>query len=143
MANVSSIFPLLQAASAQAAATTKSGGSGSGTMGIIIQLAPFALLIVVFYFLVIRPQSKKQKETQKMLSGIKKGDKIITIGGVHGTVSSVKENSVIVKVDDNCKIEFLRSAVSTVVSREEASAEKTEKADKAESSPDVTEPDKK
>ena len=72
------------------------------------------VLVGVFYFLVIRPQSKKQKETEKMLKALKKGDSVVTIGGIHGVVSSTKEKTVIVKVDDNCKLEFLRSAIATV-----------------------------
>lgn len=116
-------IPFLQAESASA--------SGS-LMGTFI---PFALVIVIFYFFLIRPQNKKQKETEKMLKALKKGDKIITIGGIHGVISSVKDNTVIVKVDDNCKIEFNRSAISSVeLSDEEkakiAAEEAAKKADK-------------
>ncbi len=64
-----------------------------------------------------------------MIAALKKGDKIITIGGIHGTVSSTKEKTVIVKVDDNTKIEFLRSAISTVVTDK---AEKNSKKDTVE-----------
>ena len=86
-----SFIPFLQA-----------GGAGSmSTSGSLVgSLLPFLLIIVIFYLFLIRPQNKKQKETQKMLDALKKGDKVITIGGIHGTVSSVKENTVIVKVDD-------------------------------------------
>lgn len=125
MSFIASLLPLLQAAPAADKAATAS----SSPWGIVLQLAPFALLILVFYFLVLRPQNKKQKETKKMLESLKKGDKVVTIGGIHGTVSSVKENSVIVKVDDSCKIEFLRSAVSTVVSRDDSGSEKSDKSE--------------
>jgi preprotein translocase subunit YajC len=91
---------------------TEGGATGGGG---IMSFLPFILIIGVFYFLIIRPQNKKQKETQKMLSALKKGDKIVTVGGVHGTISSVKEQTVVVKVDDNVKMEFSRSAISTVV----------------------------
>jgi preprotein translocase subunit YajC len=102
---------------------------------------PFILIIAIFYFLIIRPQNKKQKETQKMLSALKKGDKVVTIGGIHGTISSVKESTVIVKVDDNYKIEFSRSAISSVVSVskeeiEDKADKSAEKADKTEKSAD-------
>ncbi len=97
-----SFIPFLQASSA----------STSGTLA--GSLLPFLLIIVIFYFFLIRPQNKKQKETQKMLDALKKGDKVITIGGIHGTVSSVKDNTVIVKVDENCKLEFNRTAISSV-----------------------------
>jgi preprotein translocase subunit YajC len=99
---------------------TGTGGAG----GIVGTFLPFALIIGIFYFLIIRPQNKKQKETQKMLSALKKGDKIVTIGGVHGVISTVRESSVVVKVDDNTKIEFSRSAIATVV--EASKAEKIE-----------------
>jgi len=89
-------------------------GSASTSSSMVGTLVPFLLIIVIFYFFLIRPQSKKQKETEKMLKALKKGDKVITIGGIHGTISSVKENTVVVKVDDDCKIEFNRSAISSV-----------------------------
>jgi preprotein translocase subunit YajC len=97
------------------------GAAPAGGMEQIVSFAPFILIIAIFYFLIIRPQNKKQKETQKMLSALKKGDRVVTVGGVHGTISSVKENSVVLKVDDNVKIEFSRSAVATVsvVAKEE------------------------
>lgn len=117
-------IPLLQAA------------PSASTSGALVQgVVPFVLIIVIFYFFLIRPQNKKQKETEKMLKALKKGDKVITIGGIHGVVSSVKDNTVIVKVDDNCKIEFNRTAISSVeLSDEEkaklAEAENAKKAEK-------------
>jgi preprotein translocase subunit YajC len=105
-------------------------GGGGGSSSFITTLIPFALIILVFYFLIIRPQNKKQKETQRMLGALKKGDKIVTIGGIHGVIQSVKESSVIVRVDENTKLEFSRSAISNVESA--AKAEKTEKAESIE-----------
>jgi preprotein translocase subunit YajC len=100
-------------------------GSNTGTPGSLVgTFLPFVLIIAIFYFLIIRPQNKKQKETQKMLSALKKGDRIVTIGGVHGVISTVRESSVVVKVDDNTKVEFSRSAIATVV--EASKAEKIE-----------------
>jgi len=93
-------------------AQTAAGGNSSGQM--IGTLVTFALIFVVMYFLIIRPQNKKQKEMQKMVDAIKKGDKVVTIGGIHGTVASVKEGSVVVKVDDDCKVEFSKSAIASV-----------------------------
>jgi preprotein translocase subunit YajC len=94
----------------------------------LLQFLPFVAIIAIFYFLIIRPQNKKQKETQRMLSALKKGDKIVTIGGIHGTIYTVKEHSVVVKVDENVKMEFSRSAISTVESAaKEERAEKTKK----------------
>jgi len=103
-----SFIPFLAIGAPQAAAS-----SGSGNM--LMTIAPFGLIILIFYFFMIRPQNKKQKETERMLSELKKGDKVISIGGIHGVVSSTKDKTVIVKVDDNTKLEFNRSAISTVV----------------------------
>ena len=100
-----SFVPFLQAAG--------SAGSASASAS-LLSFLPFILIFVILYFFMIRPQSKKQKETEKMINALKKGDKVITIGGIHGTVSSVKEKTVIVKVDDDCKIEFNRTAISSV-----------------------------
>ena len=75
----------------------------------------FALIFVIMYFFLIRPQNKKQKETEKMIAALKKGDKVVTIGGIHGTVASTKEKTVILKVEDGSKIEFNRTAISTVI----------------------------
>jgi preprotein translocase subunit YajC len=100
-------------------------GAGAGGAGNpIMTFLPFVLIIGIFYFLIIRPQNKKQKETQKMLAALKKGDRIVTIGGIHGVISTVRESSVVVKVDDNAKVEFSRSAIATVV--EAGKAEKIE-----------------
>ena len=99
-----------------------SAPSASGPMGILTSVVPFIAIIAIFYFFLIRPQNKKQKETEKMLSALKKGDKVVTIGGIHGVISSVKEKTVIVKIDDNCKVEFNRSAISGVESDKSAEA---------------------
>jgi len=92
-----------------------------------LQFVPFIAIIAIFYFLIIRPQNKKQKDTQRMLDALKKGDKVVTIGGIHGVIQSVKEHSVILKVDDTVRLEFSRSAISTV-----ESASKEEKSEKIE-----------
>jgi preprotein translocase subunit YajC len=106
-------------------------GDGATTGNPLISFLPFVVIIGIFYFLIIRPQNKKRKETEKMLSALKKGDKIVTIGGLHGTVQSVRDTTVIIKADDNVKLEFLRSAVSSIVT---ASKEKIEEKDDSEES---------
>ncbi|GHV06303.1 hypothetical protein FACS189485_14600 [Spirochaetia bacterium] len=116
------------------AAPQGADGAAPGAGSFVTSLIPFAAIIGIFYFLIIRPQNKKQKETQRMLSALKKGDKIVTIGGIHGTIQTVKEHSVVVKVDENVKMEFSRSAISTV-----ESVAKEEKAEKAEKIEDKTE----
>jgi preprotein translocase subunit YajC len=111
-------------------------GEAAGPASFISSIIPFAAIILIFYFLIIRPQNKKRKETEKMLSTLKKGDKVVTIGGIHGTVQSVKDTTVIVKVDDNVKVEFLRSAVSSVVtaSKEEKTEDRSEEKSEDQSS---------
>jgi len=90
------------------------GGSAVNPMGMLI---PYALIFAVFYFLVIKPQKDKQKEHQAMLSDIKKNDEIVTSGGIHGTVVNTKEATLVVRIDDNVKIEIDRSAVIRVVKK--------------------------
>jgi preprotein translocase subunit YajC len=99
--------------------STGAAGTGGGGAQLVTMLVTFGLIIVVFYFLVIRPQNKKQKEAKKMLEGIRKGDRVVTIGGMHGYVESVKEDAVVLKVDDNVKVKFSKSAISTVLERKE------------------------
>ena len=124
MTGISNLLPLLLGAPESSGA----GGAASGGGGtqLITMLVTFGLIIVVFYFLVIRPQNKKQKDAKKMLESIRKGDKVVTIGGVHGYVDSVKDNEVLVKVDDNVKIKFSKSAISQVLERKEESGETKE-----------------
>ncbi|MCF6334900.1 MAG: preprotein translocase subunit YajC [Spirochaetales bacterium] len=107
MANLFTKLPLLLGSPASGTA----GGSGS----MVTTFVTFGLVILIFYFLIIRPQNKKQKETKRMLSALKKGDKVVSIGGIHGTVVAVKEQTTVVKVDDNIKLEFSKSAISSVV----------------------------
>ena len=97
-------------------------------------LLPLILIIGIMYFLMIRPQNKKQKELQKMLDALQKGDKVVTIGGIRGTIASVKKdsNTVVIKVDDNVKIEFNRSAVASLVSEKSPKKVEASEASKGE-----------
>ena len=101
--------------------------TGSQTL---MSVVPFVLIIAIFYFFIIRPQNKKQKETQKMIDALKRGDKVVTIGGIHGVVTSTKEKTVILKVDDNVKIEVNRSAVAGV-EKESVPSKSEKKADES------------
>ena len=112
--------------------TVGAAGSASSTSQLVSTFVPFVLIIAIFYFFLIRSQNKKQKETEKMINALKKGDKIVTIGGIHGVVSSTKEKTVIVKVDDNCKIEFSRSAIAGVESDKPAETKKAAEASESE-----------
>lgn len=98
------------------------GGAASSSGSMMTTFVTFGLIIVIFYFLIIRPQKKRDKDTKQMLASIKKGDKVVSIGGIHGTVVVVKETSVVVKVDDNTRLEFSRSAISSIVNRKAETA---------------------
>ena len=77
---------------------------------------PIILMFLLFYFMLIRPQQKRQSEHEKMLKELKKGDKIVTSGGIIGTVVGVKEKDIVVKVgEEGVKLELIRSAVSQVL----------------------------
>ena len=78
---------------------------------------PLILIFAIFYFLLIRPQQKRQRELQKMISQLKKGDRVITTGGIYGTIASIKEKSILLKVDENTKIEVAKSAIAGVVEK--------------------------
>ena len=99
------------------------GSTGSGGGSFVTTIITFGLVILIFYFLIIRPQSRKQKETKRMLAAVKKGDRVVTVGGIRGTVMSVKDETVVLKVDDTTKMEFSKSALSNILSAEEVKKE--------------------
>jgi len=81
----------------------------------LLSFLPIILMFGVFYLLLIRPQSKRQKDAEKMRAGVKKGDHVITSGGIHGTVEGVKDNDVLlIKTATDTKLHVGRSAVTTV-----------------------------
>ncbi|MFA5513943.1 MAG: preprotein translocase subunit YajC [Sphaerochaetaceae bacterium] len=101
-----------------------SGGSASGG-SMTTTFITFGLIILIFYFLIIRPQKKRDKDAKDMLASMKKGDKVVTIGGIRGTIVNVKETTVVLKVDDNTKIEFSKNAVGQILDKKaEAASEK-------------------
>lgn len=79
-----------------------------------IQLLPLVFFLFVFYFLLIRPQQKKQKEHKMMIDGVKKNDEIVTVGGVHGTVVNIKEKTFILRIDDNAKMEIDKVSIAYI-----------------------------
>ncbi len=87
---------------------SQSPGGGSSLAGMI----PFVLIIFIIYFMMIRPQSKKAKQHSQMLAELKKGDKIVTIGGIFGVVLEVREKTFLVKVSNNTDMEFLKSSIA-------------------------------
>jgi len=88
------------------------GEAGGGSM--ISTLIMFGAIFAIFYFMIIRPQQKKAKEREKMLSEIQKGDKIVTGGGIHGTVAGLDEKTCLIDVGNNIKIKFERSAIASI-----------------------------
>ena len=100
---------------AYAAAAPPQGAQGpSGGMQTLAQFLPIILIFGVYYFLLIRPQQKKQKETKEMLESIKKGDKAITTGGMHGVVVALSENTVTLKIADKVSVVFQRNTITAL-----------------------------
>ena len=136
---LSMIYALGQSTASSAAIDGTEATAATGSMW--PTLIMFGAVILIFYFLIIRPQKKRDKEAKDMLAAIKKGDKIVTIGGIRGTVAIVKESTIIVKVDDNTRIEFSKSAISAVLNKkEETAAEKPSKKAKEEKIEKVEKP---
>ena len=80
----------------------------------LIQLIPFAIMGVIFYFIVFQPEKKRQAAHKEKLSKLQKNDQVVTSGGIHGTIVNVKTDTVIVRVDDNVKLEVDREAITSV-----------------------------
>ncbi len=90
----------------------------------ISTLVMFALIIGIFYFMIIRPQSKQRKEREKMLGGVKKGDKVITAGGIHGSVAGTDDKVILVEIADNVKVKMDRTAITAVLREAEPETKK-------------------
>ncbi len=84
-----------------------------------LPIIPYFLIFLIFYFLVIKPQRDKQRQHKDMLKNLKKNDEVVTAAGIHGTVALVKETTVMLRVDDNVKIEFDKEAVVSVTKAKE------------------------
>lgn len=97
--------------------------SGFGAYGMWIMIA---LMVVVFYFLLIRPQRKKAAQHDEMVTQLKKGDEVVTIGGIHGVIKRIEEDSIVLEVDKGVKITFARSAISRSVTEPEPEEEEEE-----------------
>ncbi|MCK7519172.1 MAG: preprotein translocase subunit YajC [Ignavibacteriales bacterium] len=88
---------------------------------LISTLVMFGAIFLIFYFMIIRPQQKRAKEREKMLSNMQKGDKVITSGGLHGTIAGLEEKTVLLQVGDNVKMKFEKSAIASIVTSKEIS----------------------
>jgi preprotein translocase subunit YajC len=102
---------MLHALLAQAQSPAPTGPGGG--IGFFV---PFIFIFIIMYFVMFRPQKKRQEQQQKLITALKTGDRVVTNGGIHGLISNVKETTVIVKVADNVKIEMEKSAITTVLS---------------------------
>ena len=103
------MFQLL--AQAQPAASAPAPGPGGG----IISFVPFIFIFIIMYFMLFRPQKKRQQEQQRLVAALKTGDKVVTNAGIHGLIANVKDTTVMLKVADNVKIEVEKSAVTNVL----------------------------
>jgi preprotein translocase subunit YajC len=100
---------------AHAMGPAQPGGAGQGGPGGLIgSLVPLVLIFVIFYFLLIRPQQKKAKEHKSMIDNLKKGDKIITSGGIYGVIEAVGANTVTVKIGENVKVKLGKAYVAAL-----------------------------
>ena len=97
-------------------ALLQAGGTGT----FLVQILPIAAIFLVFYFIVIAPANKQRRKTQEMLGSIKKGDRVVTQGGIYGTVQGVEPEVVYLKIAENVKVKVSRSAITSVVSGETA-----------------------
>ena len=88
----------------------------------LLSMMPLILIFIVFYFLLIRPQQRKQKEHEELLKKLEKNDEIVTTGGIHGTIVNVKDSTVMVRIDDNVKIELQKNGVAFVKNKKEGRA---------------------
>jgi preprotein translocase subunit YajC len=88
-------------------------GAG-GSANLISTLIMFGAIFLIFYFMIIRPQQKRAKEREKMLSELQKGDKVVTSGGIHGTIVGLEDKTVLLQIADNVKVKVDRSAINIV-----------------------------
>lgn len=91
--------------------------SAVGTSG-LLQMVPYLLMFVLFYFVLLAPMRKQQKKTKEMLANLKKNDRVITTGGLYGTVAQIEDQFVFVKIADTVKVKMARSAITGVVQDE-------------------------
>ena len=107
------MFNLLYAAYGPTGGGQGQGPGGGSPMSLIFMIIA---IFAVMYFLMIRPQQRQKRQQQSMLSRLSKGDKVVTVGGIHATVAGVKDTTVILKIADNVKVELNRSSISQVIS---------------------------
>ena len=100
-------------------AYAQAAGEAAGTEGLLFQFLPLILIFVVFYFLLIRPQQRKMKDHRSMLSAIRRGDRIVTGGGIIGTVVRSGDDELTVEIGDGVRVKVMRSTVASVLAKPE------------------------
>lgn len=96
-------------------------GGGARQPSLLELFVPMILMFVIMYIILIKPQQKKQKQHQEMLQKLKAGDRVLTSGGIYGTIAGMKENAVTLKIADNVKIEISRSSITDLITQESTS----------------------
>ncbi len=96
---------------------TPPGGAAGGGQSAITSLVPLVIMFGIFYFLLIRPQQKKAKEHKALLEALKKGDQVVTAGGMHGKISAVEDNVVTIEVANNVNIKFNKGHVAAIIEK--------------------------
>ncbi|HWR72358.1 MAG TPA: preprotein translocase subunit YajC [Nitrospirota bacterium] len=99
------------------------GGGGAAGGGAFSSIIMMVVIFAIFYLILIRPQQKKMKEHKKMIEELKKGDRVITAGGIYGVVENTTTNTLTVKIAEGVKVKVTRSSVGTVITEEEAGKE--------------------
>ncbi|HSE93000.1 MAG TPA: preprotein translocase subunit YajC [Methylomirabilota bacterium] len=113
---IQAFMNLVHAAELAYASSAPPGGQGgAGTGAVVTQVVFFAAIFAIFYFLLIRPQQKQKRDRERMLGAVRKGDRVVTTSGLHGTVTGLGEHTITLRVADQVKLEFDRSAIGRVV----------------------------
>lgn len=99
-----------------AMASPSGGGQGGSPLAMLL---PIIGMLAIFYLLLIRPQQKRQKQQQTMIAALRKGDRVMTTGGIYGTIAGLKENIVVLKIAENVKIEILKASVASLIEKGE------------------------
>lgn len=97
-------------------AMAPSGGEGGGQL--VSTLIMFGAIFAIFYFMIIRPQQKRAKEREKLLTNLEKGDKVVTSGGIHGVIAGIDDKTVLLQISENVKIKIDRSGIGTVLAKD-------------------------
>lgn len=124
-------------------AYAQAAAAGGGSMGALEQFLPLILIFVVFYFLLIRPQQKKMKQHKEMLGQLRRGDRVVTAGGIIGTINKlINDTEVSVEIAEGVRVRVLRATITEVMSKTEPVAGDKGKDEKAEAEPDADKADK-